>query len=56
MVHLFYFIYVNQLCNLEIGGKIFSTADDTAVTFKEDTWEITYNRVKINQEILLQAV
>lgn len=36
---LLFLIYINDLCNIAIPGKILSFADDTAITVQGKTWE-----------------
>ena len=46
---LFFLIYVNSLCNLNIQGHIISFADDTAVVFAGDSWDEVF--ALANQEM-----
>lgn len=40
-----FLIYVNELCNLQdVGGRIISYADDTAIVFVNKTWDSVYCR------------
>lgn len=50
---LLFIIYINELCNQHIGGKIITFADDTVILFEGDDWKKTHhlantgiNRVK----------
>ena len=47
-------VYINTLCNLDIGGRVISYADDTALVFSSFSWDSVrsklingFNRVKI---------
>ncbi|KAL0860249.1 hypothetical protein ABMA27_010556 [Loxostege sticticalis] len=38
-----FLIYINELCNLrDVGGRIVSYADDTAIVFKGKTWDAVH--------------
>ena len=37
-------IYINDLCNLDVDGRIISYADDTAVIFSGSTWDLAKNK------------
>lgn len=44
---LLFLIYINDLCNINISGKLFSYADDTAITVHGKSWnEVTENANK----------
>lgn len=40
---ILFLIFINNLCNLNITGKIISYADDTAIICKGDDWNTTRN-------------
>lgn len=40
---LLFIIYINDICNLPIKGKIIIYADDTAIVFRGRTWNETIN-------------
>lgn len=42
-----FLIYINDLCNLrDVGGRIISYADDTAIVFTDRTWEAAQSRAE----------
>lgn len=48
-----FLIYINDLCNLgDSGGKIFSYADDTAVVFTGQSWDIVQQKAELGLSII----
>lgn len=43
---LLFIIYINELCELPVGGKIITFADDTVVMFEGDDWTETHERAE----------
>ena len=44
---LLFLVYINDLCNIgNSGGRIFSYADDTAVVFSCQSWEIVHQKAE----------
>ena len=39
-----FLLYINGLCELDIGANIISYADDTALIFESNSWESVYNK------------
>ena len=43
---LLFLIYINDLCNLNVGGKLTAFADDQAISFSGHTWELVKNNAE----------
>lgn len=39
-------VYINHLCDLDVGGKLIAYADDTVIIYHEKTWHLTKERLK----------
>jgi hypothetical protein len=40
---LLFFIYINNLANVNISGKLYLFADDTAIFHEGDNWDTVFN-------------
>lgn len=47
---ILYLIFANELCSLDIGGKIIVFADDTAVIFQGNNWNETFITAELGME------
>lgn len=46
---ILFIVYINDLCNAKLNGKVTSFADDTALCYTEKTWEST--RVSMTEDL-----
>lgn len=53
---LLFDIYINELINLKVKGKIISYADDTAAIFQRKTWEEVKKRVETELTIISELL
>lgn len=42
-----FLVYLNELCSLEMGGRLIAYADDTALLFAGDTWQDTFESAQL---------
>jgi hypothetical protein len=42
-----FLLYINELCSLEVGGKIMVFADDTTLLFTAETWEEAHCKAEL---------
>lgn len=47
-----FLIYINDLCNLDINGKLTAFADDQAITFCGRSWEEAKNLAETGMEVI----
>ena len=44
---ILFLIYINELCNMNVQGKVFSFADDTALLVTAESWEQAYKKASV---------
>jgi hypothetical protein len=49
---LLFVLYINELCNRHIGGKIITFADDTVLIFEGNSWDVTHKNAEIGMNII----
>ena len=47
-----FLMYINELSNLNTGGKIVTFADDTVLLFNASTWQQTQKRAEVGLEMV----
>lgn len=49
---LLFLIYINDMCDIEIKGKIFTSADDTVIFCQADNWEEVFIKAEKSLSVL----
>jgi hypothetical protein len=49
---LLFIIYINELCNMDVGGDIVTFADDTAIVFGDSTWPEVFKRAEFGLSLI----
>lgn len=53
---LLFIVFINDLCNLKIKGKIITFADDTVILFEGNNWDEVYKVAEEQTKVVKQWI